>query len=828
MQQDISSRDFELAYRVLAFAAALDPDDLELRHLLAAAAWSSTDQDLLLEATRKLVELDPRDSVAQLRLITALITRRQTAEERLDAYDRFLGRDGEGLDPAIRSRLALDAALLARELGDERGFVRRLSQATSLDMTNKEAAAMAASFHAERRQVPAEQFEMLVNLLYADPVDPNIHDTIGRHLARQGVFEQARRFANNGSIIRRRSGGAGMAVDERDFIYLWHTDGPQAVLDALNDRLARLRSQTAVNLAVARASEMPIIDFTPPEEVRLDPTLDRVRIFAAASVGDQQSLAAALADLNAGAEETVQALVAAAQSTDEQAKLRAVAEISNLFNIVHFVRMLVGANPEESAQALQNFSGIAPEVRDAIAGLVPWISLRLGRADSAEEQLRLIQSAIGRTLLEAEIALSRGDDAAAADHYLQIVRTEPITPIGCWARTKIDQLGASDRLLSEDGRRMTEFASRVNPLIDRIARDSLEFMAIRVEPVKTTIDATDRARLLVRIQNVAPIPLALGSARPISSRLLLQPKLDTETGSFRGDPQPLVLDLDRRLRLMPLEILEVEVLADSAFTQWLLDVNAGATMRQRWRLVQGFRSAGEQGAMLPGPLCLSTETTRSVVRLAMPSATMPPEELARRLRHDPRDALPNTLFGVRAMLLREQAVSAPAPASTFDSPGAPSPRAANTPEPTDPPDPTAIEDMVQAAVERYERSDPLDRAMMLAVLPQARMAKEMAPFETAIRKSIAERLQAAQSVTELEIIAMLFTRSIGPEDPLLTVLASTNTPRVAPIAVLLIDRYRAQGFGYATVGSNLETISGPTLGFLRRRAEEQQRQAQEQ
>ena len=54
--------------------------------------------------------LDPSDTVAQLRLISARIGQFQTAEERLAAYERFTGPEGKGLDPAIRSRLALDAA----------------------------------------------------------------------------------------------------------------------------------------------------------------------------------------------------------------------------------------------------------------------------------------------------------------------------------------------------------------------------------------------------------------------------------------------------------------------------------------------------------------------------------------------------------------------------------------------------------------------------------------------------------------------------------------------------------------------------------------------
>ena len=46
----------------------------------------------------------------------------------LAAYDRWLGSEADGVDPSIRSRLALDAALLARERGTGRPTKRERRQ----------------------------------------------------------------------------------------------------------------------------------------------------------------------------------------------------------------------------------------------------------------------------------------------------------------------------------------------------------------------------------------------------------------------------------------------------------------------------------------------------------------------------------------------------------------------------------------------------------------------------------------------------------------------------------------------------------------------------
>ena len=110
MQQNPLPLDYQLTYHLLSVAAALEPDDLSLRHTIAAAAWATTDDRLLREATERIVRLDPKDTVAQLRLISDRINDHQTGEERLAAYERYLGPRGESIDPSVRSRLAVDAA----------------------------------------------------------------------------------------------------------------------------------------------------------------------------------------------------------------------------------------------------------------------------------------------------------------------------------------------------------------------------------------------------------------------------------------------------------------------------------------------------------------------------------------------------------------------------------------------------------------------------------------------------------------------------------------------------------------------------------------------
>jgi hypothetical protein len=187
--------DYQLAADLLGIARSLAPDDEQLLRLTIEAAESAGDQDRVHALSRELFRIDPSDTVALLRIISARVAEHQSADARLGAYDRLLGEDGrKKLDPSIRSRLALDAALLLREQGDIEAFADRLALATSLDQTNKDAAALAVTFFTQRVNDAVGRFELLENLLLADPFDPETHLAMARELAAGGAWEGASRF----------------------------------------------------------------------------------------------------------------------------------------------------------------------------------------------------------------------------------------------------------------------------------------------------------------------------------------------------------------------------------------------------------------------------------------------------------------------------------------------------------------------------------------------------------------------------------------------------------------------------------------------------------
>jgi len=107
------------------------------------------------------------------------------------------------------------------------------------------------------------------------------------------------------------------------------------------------------------------------------------------------------------------------------------------------------------------------------------------------------------------------------------------------------------------------------------------------------------------VTNQSPIPLALGSDRPISSRFVLLPKMDQV--SLEAMIRPEVVDLDRRLRLMPQESITVDVPA-RAWADRMGDRGPGQSQHPHALASrEGFIIDPESG-FRPGPLGGVAET----------------------------------------------------------------------------------------------------------------------------------------------------------------------------------------------------------------------------
>lgn len=781
MRPNPKPEDYRIAANALLMAAALRPGDAETARLAAAAAWGAGDTSLLLEATRGIIIADPADTVAQLRLISASINEHQTAESRLAAYDRFLGAQGAGIDPAVRSRLALDAALLDRELGNTDGFERRLLRAVELDMTNKDAVSLAARTLGQDASDIKEIMAWQVRLLYADPLDPHVHLTIARLCAGQGAMDSAARFLNNGiTLFQAGLGQTPAALREEQLALLWQQEGPEAVLEALNPSLNDTRAQAAAMIKDRQEANEPHDDIKNPEDIRYDLGIEKIRLLASHAAGDEESLLGSLNDYRLSTNAAIVALGEAAgkPGADRGALIR---EMVRVFSDHQIMRGIVGREGDLMRQEIDRFAEEVPGAEAIAQRLEPWVDYAQG--DTAGALGATVAPRPG-TLDRLVVALASekvGDTDLAAEIYSEFSRTRALDAYGALARTRLVAMGRASEAVSAQGAALESVLSRVPAWMDRMLTEARAFMMLQVDAPARTTGPLEATRIRVRLRNIAPIPLGLGASRPIGSRLLIAPRPVHADSAYRGEPTPRVIDLNRRLRLEPLEELEALVEADSAYTDWLRDVNAQTSLRDRYRVLQSFRP-GPRGGLVNGPLALVNESN-ILQRTMLPLSRAPAEEIEAAIAsEDPRD-LRGALVATLSRCI----------------------------EPSEDLELSADERtrLARAWVARFSEGTDDERALILLELPHAGQVAEMEAFDTAaVRTVVADALERAKA-PETVTAALLLTRVRDPESPVFELAAQSGDARLRALGRELAQRLEEGRPSMATAGPGVAAFSPP-------------------
>ncbi len=772
--------EYAVAAALLDLAHQLDGGDQDILRLLIEAVSQAGDRDRVADLTRQLLKLDPADTVAQLGLISSNIARLQDVDARLKAYEQFLGAKGDALDASVRSRLALDCALLLRERGDAGGFAERLRQAVTLDATNREAAALLLTYVSQRGDAVDRRFEALLLLLAAEPLDPQAHLEVARELASVGASRQALRFYSNHEEIMKGFGAqlsAEAAVEKR--IEQWRLDGPSKVVSELSEGVLKPRKALEQQIAAAKAEgrKEDLAKLPSPDDIKLYPEMEEVWLLAASAAGDQAGMLVALGEMQ-GTQLLVEAAArnaaspppppaapasrpgAAPPAVDEEAVKAAELELFRTRLALAWSRLLVGMQVEQAERTIQELRAdprLAPGVRDRLES---WLALRKGELASAGTGLEAHAATDPLARLGLGVlAEQRGDRAAAAESYIAVARALSGSTVGAWAYTRAAVVLERAPAPSPEAATLAAMADGVPRLIDDMCRSPRFQAASAGGTPEALIGARayeallcslgidragpfEKARINITLRNLAPIPLGVGPDRAINSRFLLSPTI--EIGPRRvGSTSPEIISLERRLRLMPREDITVSVWAEPGYNGLLQEMSAGETSRSRWRVMQGFRM-NDKGQTEAGPYGLATETGL-FVRLAFPRTEDSPVELAGALADVGDEQLPQLLGVIRWRLFRDEGE-------------------------VDRLRPEDKQRLAAALRDRYLASRPEGRLLILAMMPPAQFIQALLSFDAAI-------IDAAETDPRVTLVKTI-TRSADKDSPLLAGASSSSNASV--------------------------------------------------
>jgi tetratricopeptide (TPR) repeat protein len=795
LHESPSPQDYELTSILLGIGLELDPTNAEIARDMAQAAWLAGDEKLMYDATRQIIRIDPKDTVAQLRLISSRINEKQTLEGRKALYDRFLSDAGKSLDPSVRSRLALDAALLEREAGNTSGFIERLHQATRLDRSNKSAASLAVQYYASINPDPTTNLDYQLRLLYADPLDANVHLTIATMLARQGALQESKRFLYNAiELFKLETGRSPENIEEIRIAIEWQADGPEKPMAPLEAAINDQRRSAQVVIDAYEEQMLPTDALMQPEKIRYSLGIDKLRILAAHATGDSELVRKILDDIEGTISDEIFEFTKLARAPG--------ANVSGLFAQVilrmselNAIRAVVGLDADKMRDEIEEMQENLPQAAEQLGGIEPMILFAEGKYEEALVASEKFAGTVVGAIVRAQCYERIGDTEEAIRIYDILAHNNVTSAYGAFAHTRLVQLGREDLILTDRGQEMMEIVARVPDWIEDMIQRPHSFQFILIEQDEQVYHDGQRPMLTIKLQNTAPVPLSVGPNAPIDSRMLIEPTgLGSQQSGFRGRPRPRVIQMDTRLRLLPRESVTLQVTADSVSTDWLLSHQPRFSSRVRWRLIQGFRArlsdtVATQQQQSPdanvfgiknSPLGLTAETG-VVQRLGLPVYTAQASQLIDMLESADRDSNRRALTVISARMLNSASIE-----EEFD--------------------PSSQARIVSAINELYTRSSTETRAAMLLALPQRHQVSAMMDFDDHVASSLLSDALIESKVDPAVLACALLTRADDPESPIFETLAHVDHDGVKRLAQIVRDRLRNGVPIIGTIGPGIESM----------------------
>lgn len=743
--------EYRLTALALGRAMELDPDNDEILRMQIEAWTAADNEDEAVRATRRLVRLDPSDTVAQLSALSAEVRSLQRIEDRIALYERLLGPAGERLNRAVRSRLAFDAALLHRELGDESRFLDHVRLALDLDQTNKPAALLASTVFLERVDDPVSRCEMHIQLLLADPLDPQSHLAFASELQSYGAYRGAQRFLTNAATLRALQGVA-MSEELMDLFYAvsWGVEGAEGLLARLEEEEASMRyAVDSQRRAVQAAGEDPA---TVPD-AQTHPSEDRVRALMSAAVG-RDAQAAAFFDRYRNS--ISQSFVNAVESgMITQAQLEDFGGRLVLDRIR--VRALTGLDVATAEEELNTLLAESdnPVRDDSISRYRGLLAAQRGDRAEAERLLGGMNESDPERLLGLAIAAERsGDPREAARRYAVTVRDAPGSIGGLIARERLRLILGSDIQPSDTAWRLDELAQDAPDALERYIAEPSEYLSLRVEFEEDALDMWEPLTARVTLHNGGVFPLGIGTSAPIQPRVVVAPKLSINGAPVRSLIGPEFTSLARRLRLGPGESVVVDVALDLGSLGTLVDATAPLAASLRCQAIQAYMHSEERGVYAPGVYGLEAGSRVVWRRPAQPSP--PFEDILERI---------TSLSG-------EEFATALSEAQWFF--------AKNITRDEEETISDHRRQLAEAIAQRYPTMSELERLFTLLSVPGAWQVEEARAVDDAAREA---------DQTSLTTFVLLLTRVGDGEDPLLAACLDHADPVVREVAQIKSLRF---------------------------------------
>ncbi|MHC4349802.1 MAG: hypothetical protein ACYS15_14885 [Planctomycetota bacterium] len=749
-------RSLEISILLATEAAYLDPSPDRWRMLLRLADVAEQ-TDLRSEALAQLVALDPYDEVARLLYVNDVIERYQTAEQRIAVYEKFLApKNRPMLGPAVTSRLANDLALLLDRCGDVDGFSEWLAEAVAVDPSNRSAAATAAGFFRANVADPYGEAELLTTLVMADPTAPGALVVLAELMLEHGAYAASDRLYQlsvRSQDSLRQFPSEGLLADWA--VARWGNGDPQGALEIIQLHQRRVDEVYRTRLWQENRELTPL-DLA-KRHGPISSTLSTVRAAIRNRLADEQ------------AAPTLEAALAAYEMEIDQARQAEGSRPSDVAQR-HLEAASVALWLGGDIAAAQGHLHAAGELlgddgltREAEARFEGWIALRQHDLARAMDVLQPVSDRDAAARLGLALARREGGELPEAARGLHAVySSRPGSLMAVWASDVLAEMLGQRVGPGPTAARMEQLAASIPSVVDRFPDEPTLAVSVRLVPTKTTYEPYEPIIINLEITNNAPMPLAIDSGGPIPPQVAIFTSVQMSRVLDPPDISPLIVDIDRRLRLEPRERLVVPVDMRRSGLGRVLRTRPlqGATVKIK--AIIGFRMTGEN---VFGPGVLGSEVQTPPVRIdgVRLSRGWIANAIEAIVEPDSEQDL-TTIAILSHVVARMQQVRDADPLRALELFG----------------DRQLDDAAAVAIVEAYPKLDADSRAWLLAAMPRG--APSLAPVYTMAQTDQDKRVQ---------MMYLLYCLT-GLDDPMIDAARRGSDTDVAAVAEMMHDRLSAR------------------------------------
>ncbi len=529
---------------MLKAAAKLDPAEQRYPRLLVEACVSQGDTDGAIAALKSYRALAPDDLGAQMLLIQLNLGKMETADAKLAYLNQILGST---VHPDVRSGVAVSAAKLFAERGQQEQSNLMVDQALRLNSVNAEALRLRYQNGMEGMS-EFQKVQVLIAMVKANPMQPDVVAELSDRLADFGLVKQsldwylaavrlyqktgtpipldlALNYAAEQFIAERYDGADGLAIRllqsdpyNVDALYvrlMCARNTPVADDDFRLRNFARKTMLARLKGVRDQVSGVPATQpATAPDAIPVQPTTRKAESFPGESrlpatlpsEAEEELSPAALPDFSA-----------ALAKIDLTAKSPEKSALINVISDAAWYSVYFDPKPDVVQSLLETLSKLVPADDTTLVRLQGWNLLAQNKPEEAKVKL----SAVADRDPMAALGLIKMEPVTSSDANFRgrrLLSENPSRMLGLFLKESLRDRGikvaASDKAQTISDQ-LAKFPMNWLNIIDKPS----DFYLVRGTPMSGQFDYREPVLVNVTIQNLSEFDITMGTDGVLHSDL---------------------------------------------------------------------------------------------------------------------------------------------------------------------------------------------------------------------------------------------------------------------------------------------------------------------